>query len=275
MRSSALAVLLLSLPGWSLAGTPRDLEPLPKDLHYPNRLHPLTPRPHPLLDCPKPPPPEYAYWYWLEEKAAAAAGKPDPWHVTGKRRASGAPIPQPGVALGRAYEGFPEPWPEGPAPREIRRRRAAGWPPARLALEDGFATGDRDYHFHPDDPRSETALLQDQPCAPHRETRAHECKPTRVEPVRGEAAALAAQGRGLFEGVPRHGRCSCASCHTGMQRLTDAPGRYPKYEGMVNRVIGLEERINLCRTVYQGSAPFAPGGEQAIALLLYLKSLTD
>jgi cytochrome c len=49
--------------------------------------------------------------------------------------------------------------------------------------------------------------------------------------------------------------------------------RYPTYNAEVHRVIGLEERINLCRDKFQDLPPLGFRSTQMMAVLVYLREL--
>lgn len=71
-------------------------------------------------------------------------------------------------------------------------------------------------------------------------------------------------GQALFERGAQHFRApdgravkACANCHAGERPLDGVAARFPAYDASLGRVIGLEERINLCRTRHQGASPWA------------------
>lgn len=271
-----LALAALTLGGGLLARTPRDLAPRPPDQRTPDPLFPPRVERPAHLDFPRVPPPDYAYYYREKELEAYRQGKRDPWEIRAKRKTEGW-HPQPGVALGDdVNRWFGEAWPERRGPRDLQSRRDGSWPKARISPEDGFLTGDKDYHFHPDDPRSDTAHHQ----RAHR--RQHEGDPSRPTPASriddspappgASKRDLLRLGRKLFEDKPalRHPH-ACASCHGEPSQLREAFLRYPAYDGPLNRVIGLEDRINICRTVHQSCTPWRPSGRQMVAMLLLLR----
>lgn len=246
-----------------------------------------------VIEDPRPPPPEYAYWYWLKEKEAMERGLPDPWYVQGRRR-NGERVPQPGTPLGEAWRPSGIPYPERGAPREIRRARSSGAQSARLSPDAGFRGDDPSYHYESWDPRSDvsritrdTAPLPGQdPCGQQAPwTTMDEIFPEcdlRGEPVRRQPRprltdpdpeAMRARGERLFRRRPNECVLSCGGCHHGPDALQGAFPRYPTYEPVLHRVIGLEERINLCRTRHQERPPLEARSDQMMALLVYLREL--
>jgi sulfur-oxidizing protein SoxA len=91
------------------------------------------------------------------------------------------------------------------------------------------------------------------------------------------ADAYLERGRHLFRAPGRNGR-ACASCHGAHAprtvSLRGAALTYPKHDAGVGRAIGLEERINLCRTARMHDAPYAPGTDESNTLSGYVKSLS-
>lgn len=280
-----------------LAVPPRDLEPRAPYVQNQHPLDyverpgaPLEYRPgRPRLDQePRPPPPEHAYWYWLKEREAWEEGLPDPWFLEGTRR-SGGLMPQPGVALGEAWKLTNPRHPERAAPRDIARSRSTRFPPARLSPDPGFRTDDPSYHFLPWDRRSDLSRMQgkDRPrsacegLAPWQTLEADEAPAppaaprTRRDAGPGDegAARMRRLGRSLFE--KPQGTCgqSCLSCHTGPGSLRGIFPRYPGYDGTVNRVIGLDERVNLCRSRHQGRPGLPAESPSLLALVLHLREL--
>ncbi len=59
---------------------------------------------------------------------------------------------------------------------------------------------------------------------------------------------------------------ACASCHGDVTGLRGAAARYPAYEPRIQRVITLEQRINLCRTDRMGQPAFAWDDDRLLAL---------
>ncbi len=100
--------------------------------------------------------------------------------------------------------------------------------------------------------------------------RRHVDPPARPKPlarnfdVAGEDFTLAdiyiEQGERLFR-TPGDNGSSCASCHAGKNAqapdLKGVAATYPKYDADQKHIIGLEQRINLCRTRHQASAPLS------------------
>ncbi len=268
MRRFSGLSLVVCLAGSGWAAQPRELEPRPPDHRQPGSLFPRRPPRPAVLDRSRPPPPEYAYWYWLEELEARRQGKPDPWFLRGRRKTEGR-LPQPGVALGGKYQEFPYPYPEAPGPRETMRLRGAAIPPARLSLDPGFATGEADYDFDPYDERSDYEELT-HGRRPSPGARGRGSPPSRLDRPR-TPAEMRELGDRLFERPPSPGHGSCISCHRHPEDLRHAFDRYPAYDGHTHRLIGLEERINLCRLVHQDCRALEPGGEPMVALLMKVR----
>jgi sulfur-oxidizing protein SoxA len=83
-------------------------------------------------------------------------------------------------------------------------------------------------------------------------------------------------GRAAFAQAGRNGR-SCASCHAPGEKesvgLSGAASRFPRFDGGLGRVIGLEEQVNACRKHRMASDPL-PLGSAAMNLLVgYVKYL--
>jgi len=99
--------------------------------------------------------------------------------------------------------------------------------------------------------------------------------------VAGEDFTLAdmyvARGEALFREAGDNGK-PCASCHAAPGRegpgLERAAATYPRYDAGLDRVIGLEQRINVCRTKHQHGTPYPLGGEPSNLLTSYVKYLS-
>jgi sulfur-oxidizing protein SoxA len=85
------------------------------------------------------------------------------------------------------------------------------------------------------------------------------------------------EGEVLFRQAADNGK-SCASCHAGAGHkapdLKGAAATYPKYHPGQQQVIGLEQRINICRKRYQGTTPYHLGSAPSNRLTSYLKYLS-
>jgi sulfur-oxidizing protein SoxA len=91
------------------------------------------------------------------------------------------------------------------------------------------------------------------------------------------ADAYLERGQHLFSAPGRNGR-ACATCHGAhvpkVVSLRGAALAYPKHDAGAGRVIGLEERINLCRTAHLHDAPYALGTVESNTLSGYVKSMS-
>lgn len=294
--------LIWLLMGSAVASPPPDLEPNsffsrgnpghpnPGDLDW-RRLEYRRERPR-LVDDPRPPPPDYAYWYWKAEEEAYRKGLPDPWYYQGKRR-NGEPVPQPGVALGDAWRPSGIPDPERSAPRPIRQARESRRLAARVSPDPGFRGGDPDYHYQPSEPASDIGRLSEGPASladrgpcgfqppwrtmdeifPEcRDSHSPPAAKAEVPPAR-DLTAMMARGEKLFRARPAGCVTSCLGCHHGPDGLQGAFPRYPTYNADVHRVVGLEERVNLCRTRFQASPSWEPDSQDLLAILVFLREL--
>jgi L-cysteine S-thiosulfotransferase len=60
---------------------------------------------------------------------------------------------------------------------------------------------------------------------------------------------------------------SCASCHHSLQEsMRGAAARYPAWDAPSKQAVNLAQRINLCRTRYQGAAAWAWESQELLAL---------
>ena len=67
---------------------------------------------------------------------------------------------------------------------------------------------------------------------------------------------------------------SCVGCHAGpCGSLAGIFPRFPAYHGGVNRIIGLEEQVNLCRTKRQDLPALRPDSPAMASVLIYLRDL--
>jgi sulfur-oxidizing protein SoxA len=64
---------------------------------------------------------------------------------------------------------------------------------------------------------------------------------------------------------------SCADCHGDARTsMKGVAARYPAFNAARARPVGLEERINICRTEQQGAAPLAFESKELLALAAYI-----
>jgi L-cysteine S-thiosulfotransferase len=64
---------------------------------------------------------------------------------------------------------------------------------------------------------------------------------------------------------------SCASCHSdARQSMNGVAARYPAFEAALGRPLDLEQRINLCRTDRQQTAPLSFDSKDLLALTAYV-----
>lgn len=117
--------------------------------------------------------------------------------------------------------------------------------------------------------------------------RRHVAPPVRPQPlarnfdVAGEDFTLAdtyiKEGEALFRQPGENGP-SCAACHATSNgkgpALKGVAATYPKYDAGWKRVIGLEQRINVCRKKYQDSGPYHLGSPPSNLLTGYVKYLS-
>ncbi|MEM9623374.1 MAG: sulfur oxidation c-type cytochrome SoxA [Pseudomonadota bacterium] len=67
----------------------------------------------------------------------------------------------------------------------------------------------------------------------------------------------------------------CASCHEGLDHMTDVATRYPRFDPALNRVINLTQRIDHCRTEHVGLPAVDYESEELLALTVALTHLAD
>lgn len=275
MRLLLFLCLLAGWPSLVLSGSPRELELRPgsmrrdPQLRFPDRGPPqrneFPGRPR-LGEVPKPPPPQVAYWYWRDEQEAYRRGFEDPWRFEHRDRL-GARIPQAGVALGRKYESLNSAVPNERAPLWIHRRRLGD-----RRNEPGII-GPK---IESQDPAGKVGLGTPGECEgawPEGSFRARGSVSDKGPKIGNQAEVLLEYGKKLLRTKPDGCHQSCISCHAQCCRLEDVFFRYPTYHGAVNRVIGLEERVNLCRSKYQERAPWKADSVQLAAVLTALREL--
>lgn len=85
---------------------------------------------------------------------------------------------------------------------------------------------------------------------------------------------MQALGEALATRPPDACHQSCVGCHSGpCGSLAGIFPRFPAYHGGVNRIIGLEEQVNLCRTKRQDLPMLRPDSPAMAAVLVYLREL--
>jgi len=58
----------------------------------------------------------------------------------------------------------------------------------------------------------------------------------------------------------------CAACHADPGSMRGVAARYPLYDPKLNRIVTLEQRINLCRTLHMNASPLVWDDDRLIAL---------
>lgn len=95
-----------------------------------------------------------------------------------------------------------------------------------------------------------------------------------ASPVPKDLEGMRALGEALATRPPDACHFSCVGCHAGAcGSLAGIFPRFPAYHGGVNRIIGLEEQVNLCRTKRQDLHPLRPSSPAMAAVLVYLREL--
>jgi sulfur-oxidizing protein SoxA len=69
------------------------------------------------------------------------------------------------------------------------------------------------------------------------------------------------------EALWKSGAPACSSCHADMKGVA---ARYPAFDARLKKPVTLEQRINLCRTEKQGSAPFKYESKELLSLSAYI-----
>ena len=78
-------------------------------------------------------------------------------------------------------------------------------------------------------------------------------------------------GEALWRRPEGPDRKSCAACHgDAAASMSGAAASYPAYNAASGRPIDLEQRINLCRTQYQRTAPLSSESRDLLALTAYV-----
>lgn len=99
-------------------------------------------------------------------------------------------------------------------------------------------------------------------------------KPRLPPAVPKDREGMRALGEALATRPPDACHQSCVGCHAGpCGTLKGTFPRFPAYHGGVNRIIGIEEQVNLCRAKRQDLAPLRPDSPAMAAVLVYLRDL--
>ena len=81
------------------------------------------------------------------------------------------------------------------------------------------------------------------------------------------------EGRLLWNKTVGEKNKSCAKCHgTPSLSMAEAGARYPIYYARLKRLINLEQRINLCRTEFQGSQRLDYESDELLALTAFVRA---
>ena len=65
---------------------------------------------------------------------------------------------------------------------------------------------------------------------------------------------------------------SCADCHgDAKERMKGVAAQFPKFDTRTNRLLNLEQRINMCHTGLQRATPFAYESHDLLALTTYIE----
>lgn len=85
------------------------------------------------------------------------------------------------------------------------------------------------------------------------------------------------QGKVLFGKKAKNGK-SCQTCHAAeknnVKSLKGVAAGYPKYDNSTNKIIGLEQRINICQKKNKNSKPYRLGSPSSNTLMSYVKFLS-
>ena len=66
---------------------------------------------------------------------------------------------------------------------------------------------------------------------------------------------------------------SCADCHNVAENAMRGVGaRYPVFDAAEGKLLNLEQRINLCRTLNMKALPWAPGDDALVAMTTYVRA---
>jgi sulfur-oxidizing protein SoxA len=86
------------------------------------------------------------------------------------------------------------------------------------------------------------------------------------------AFAWSTQGEKLWSQVEGTAGESCASCHNAAREtMRGVAASYPKYDAPAQKVINLEQRINICRTQQMKAAPWAYESDALLAMTAFVR----
>jgi sulfur-oxidizing protein SoxA len=74
------------------------------------------------------------------------------------------------------------------------------------------------------------------------------------------------QGEALWERRVGEAGKSCADCHGAVSEMRGVAARYPEFDAARGRVVTLEQRVNLCRTDFQGAPALAPESDAVLGI---------
>jgi sulfur-oxidizing protein SoxA len=91
------------------------------------------------------------------------------------------------------------------------------------------------------------------------------------DPAANPGMLAVADGETLWNRADGAGGKSCADCHgEARSSMKGVAARYPAFEPAAGRPIGLEQRINHCRTAHQQSRPLPYESKELLALTTYV-----
>lgn len=74
------------------------------------------------------------------------------------------------------------------------------------------------------------------------------------------------QGAALWDRRAGEAGKSCADCHGAMEEMRGVAARFPEFDAARGRVVTLEQRVNLCRTDFQGAPALAPESDALLGI---------
>ena len=74
------------------------------------------------------------------------------------------------------------------------------------------------------------------------------------------------QGAALWERRLGEAGRSCADCHGPVEEMRGVAARFPEFDAARGRVVTLEQRVNLCRTEFQGAPALAPESDALLGI---------
>ncbi len=75
------------------------------------------------------------------------------------------------------------------------------------------------------------------------------------------------QGEALWERRVGEAGKSCADCHGAVSEMRGVAARFPEFDAARGRVVTLEQRVNLCRTDFQGAPALAPESDALLGIM--------